>query len=254
MNYGTLAVEGEAITVAPPGEGQTSYYIAPASFHGDWRGYAQLSFEKRSWGGDYYGPDEYGARGDVIVSSGPMSARYDIAPDHSTNWRQFTLPLSGAGWRLSGGARTLGDVLANVTDLRIRAEYGAGTDYSALRRVSLDRTLSAATPKVVDREIYVQVPGPGNGPRLDARKNAYAVGEDIVVDVFDLPAQRSDEWITITPKGAYGGAYKQWMKTGQVRNGTFTFRGLTAPGEYEVRFHQSSGDSIVRARDGFTVR
>jgi hypothetical protein len=42
-------------------------------------------------------------------------------------------------WTFSGGATRLEDVLANVTGLEIRAEYGDGADESGLDNVELAR-------------------------------------------------------------------------------------------------------------------
>jgi len=38
---------------------------------------------------------------------------------------------------LSGGAQSMEDIMSNITELKIRAEYGNGTDYSVLRRVEV---------------------------------------------------------------------------------------------------------------------
>lgn len=125
------------ITATPASDGQTSYFFAPDSFKGDWRGFTSLHFEKMSGGGSYAAPDAYGAYGDVVIISGAKTARMDIGPRHDGKWASFTVPLQEGRWGLAGGARSLEDVLANVTDFRIRAEYGVGDDYSGLRSVRL---------------------------------------------------------------------------------------------------------------------
>ena len=136
VDYGAFQANIGVIESQPAGDDATSYFIAPYELHGDWRSYSRLIFEKRSWGGTYYGPDEYGAHGDVIIRNGDMSARLDIPQDHTQNWQRYTIALDGRGWTLSGGANSLSDVLANVTSLQIRAEYGGGDDYSSLARVT----------------------------------------------------------------------------------------------------------------------
>ena len=135
VNYGKYEALGGVINASPAGDGKTSYYIAPGSMLGDWRRFGALIFDKKSWGGSYYGPDSYGAYGDVVIKSGNKSARYDINADHSGNWRTYRIALSDRGWKFSGGAGSLADIVPNVTELKIRAEYGGGTDYSALRHV-----------------------------------------------------------------------------------------------------------------------
>jgi len=137
IDYGPYEINGTPIDAKPAGDGKTSYYVAPDRYKGNLTTYKHLSFEKKSWGGSYYGPDSYGAYGDVVIKNGNLTARYDINKDHSERWKSYSIPLYGSGWKLSGGASSLRDVLRNVTALKIRAEYGAGTDYSSLRNVVL---------------------------------------------------------------------------------------------------------------------
>ncbi len=138
VDYGKYEAVGGVINASPAGDGKTSYYIAPASMLGDWRRFGALVFDKKSWGGTYYGPDSYAAYGDVVIKRENKSARYDIDADHSGNWRTYRIALSDRGWKFSGGAGSLADIVPNVTELKIRAEYGGGTDYSALRRVKFE--------------------------------------------------------------------------------------------------------------------
>ncbi len=137
VDYGKFEATASQIDASPAGDGKTSYYIAPGDLVGSLTGYGSLVFEKKSSGGSYYGPDSYGASGDVILQSGDMTARFDLEADHSGEWKAYRIPLDGAGWTLSGGADTLGAILSSITELKIRAEYGAGTDYSSLRGVQL---------------------------------------------------------------------------------------------------------------------
>ena len=138
LNLGVEEHREGALHASPPNEGLTSYFIAPDELLGDWTGRSTISFEKMSHGGDYYPPDSYGAFGDVVLRNGEMTAHFTIEQDHSGEWRLFTVPLEESGWVLSGGAQAVDDVLEQVTDFRIRAEYGVGTDYSALRSVFVD--------------------------------------------------------------------------------------------------------------------
>ena len=138
LNLGVQERRDGALFAAPPNEGLTSYFVAPDSLLGDWTGLSIITFEKMSHGGTYYPPDSYGAIGDVVIRSGRMMASFTIEEDHSGEWRRFEVPLGGSGWSLSGGAEALADLLASVTDFRIRAEYGVGTDHAGLRNVSFD--------------------------------------------------------------------------------------------------------------------
>ncbi|SNT24839.1 laminin B domain-containing protein [Antarctobacter heliothermus] len=122
--------------LAPPAEGRTSYYIAPPSFTGSLSDKVALVFEKKSWGGTYY-RDGDTWRGDVVIYGGSMVAAYTIAEDHSGEWRRYVIPLADTGWTLSGRTPSLKQILSNVTRIEIRAEYGAGDDFSILRNVEL---------------------------------------------------------------------------------------------------------------------
>ncbi|KAA3621850.1 MAG: hypothetical protein DWQ08_13545, partial [Proteobacteria bacterium] len=136
VDYGGYTPGASVIQARPAGDGRTSYYHAPAGFLGDWRGYSELSFRKKSWGGTYYDPGSYGATGDVILRNGAMTARFDLPENHDGSNPLYVLPLKEQGWALSGGATSLEHVLSNVTGVGIRAEYGVGTDYSELSEVS----------------------------------------------------------------------------------------------------------------------
>ncbi len=138
VNYGSLEQMGEHVQTSAPGEGKTSYYVAPLHLLGNWANHTKLCFDLKSWGGSYYGPDSYGAEGDVIIKSGNMVARYDLSANHNGNWQSYCIGLNDRNWTLSDGAQSMSDILGNVTDLRIRAEYGAGTDHSSLRNVRLE--------------------------------------------------------------------------------------------------------------------
>lgn len=134
VDLGTPEPLEGGLYLAAPGEGRTSYFIAPAGIIGDLSDRVVLVFEKKSWGGTYY-RDGDTWRGDVVLYNGAMTAAYTIEQDHSRTWRRFIVPLSDHRWTLSGGASSLMHVLGNVTRLEIRAEYGAGDDYSILRNV-----------------------------------------------------------------------------------------------------------------------
>jgi hypothetical protein len=138
--WSVSAAEFEAsaseITAKPGGDGGTSYYVAPALAMGDWSHAQVLRLDKKSHGGSYY-VDGYESEGDIVLEGPAGRAVYLLPKHHSGEWRHFEIPLNDPGWRLSQGADTLADVLSSVTALRIRAEYGAGTDHSGLRNVNL---------------------------------------------------------------------------------------------------------------------
>ena len=133
VNLGTIRIiDNKHIETSPPSEGDTSMYIAPSNWHGNWQNYSFLSFEKKSWGGSYYSPGE----GDVVLSNDTFTARYIIPEHHDGEWHSYTVPLYDDGnWVYEGGATDLSQILQNVTGFQIRAEYGDGTDHSALANV-----------------------------------------------------------------------------------------------------------------------
>ena len=135
MSFGRFEASDAEIIGHAAGDGRTSYFLAPPSFQGDWRKFNRLRFDKKSWGGAYYPPTKHGADGDIVLESGEKRASIALSPHHTGDWRTYEIRLDDDGWRLSGGARSMEDVLANVTGLRIRAEYGEGTDHAGLRGV-----------------------------------------------------------------------------------------------------------------------
>lgn len=137
IDYGTIKTQRYRILAIPATGGRTSYFIAPAELLGDWREHAAVALRIRSWGGDPYGPGRHAADGDVVITSGPLEARYDMNAAHSGEWEEHAIPLRDDAWQLSHDDITLEDILADVTGFRIRAEYGFGTDFSAVSGVRL---------------------------------------------------------------------------------------------------------------------
>ncbi len=117
--------------------GVTGYFIAPAAFHGDWRGASELHVDLKSSGGGYF-TSGYGMQGDIALYNGKKCAWRILPKRPSSSWDRFSIPLSDDGmWNFKGGATNLKDVTANVTDFRIRAEYGTSKDDCALDNVKL---------------------------------------------------------------------------------------------------------------------
>lgn len=111
-----------------------SYFIAPSKYHGDWRKYSKLEMELWSKGGKYF-TDSF----DIILVSGVAKAQRLMLNRPGESWETFTVPLVDDGdWVFSDGATKLEDVLVNVTDFRIRAEFGADShDTTGLDNVTL---------------------------------------------------------------------------------------------------------------------
>lgn len=131
LDMGIIRYEaGEVHAIPRSGDYRVDYYYAPTRLLGDWSDATTLTFEKMSSGGLRYLPayleDIYG---DVVLRNGSMRASYEIPVHHTGEWRVFEVPLDGTGWRLTGGATALADVLEDVTGFQIRAQYGPGKMY-----------------------------------------------------------------------------------------------------------------------------
>ena len=110
-----------------PGESETSYFLAPPESLGDLSGVASLDFELRSTGGDYY-DSGYDYLGDVVLEGAGSVAYATFANSHDGSWQAQSIPLSTEGGCWSVDAATLDQILADVTGLAIRAEFGVGSD------------------------------------------------------------------------------------------------------------------------------
>jgi hypothetical protein len=118
-------------------ENDTSYFVAPPKFNGDWTGYDALRLTLQSSGGTYYSSNR-GYRGDVYLANGAMTAQYDLGHRPAATWEEFRVPLAtSGGWTLGGGATSIADVLSNVTAFHVRGEYGVGGDDAGLDDVQL---------------------------------------------------------------------------------------------------------------------
>lgn len=117
-------------------DGVTTYFKTAGRFSGDWREFRSLKFSIASDGGRYY-TNGYGSRGDVIISSGDIKAIYSLTHRPKPNWETFVIPLrEDSNWILPEGS-TLQNILENVSNLEIRAEYGVGEDCTGLDDVTL---------------------------------------------------------------------------------------------------------------------
>lgn len=121
----------------PPNDDKTAYYIAPNKFHGDWREYDELRLALWSYGGTYYTTD-HSIRGDIYLANDTKTAQLLLQDRPPETWELFSVSLNDSeDWTFDGGAVNLDDVLSNITDFQIRAEYGINTDYSGLDNVEL---------------------------------------------------------------------------------------------------------------------
>lgn len=122
---------------SPPGESRTSYFVAPEAYHRDWGHYSELRFDLWSAGGSSYSSG-YQMYGDVFLANGELTAELLLPARPGETWESFTVALDDSeNWTLGGGATSIGEVLANVTDFQIRAEYGVGNDETGLDNVVL---------------------------------------------------------------------------------------------------------------------
>jgi hypothetical protein len=134
-SHGTVTFGPDSVHHSAPSEGETSYFVAPASMHGNWLSMSHISFDKLSSGGRYYQPYAFGGEGDIVLENGLMRLSYSLPEHHDGQWHSYRISLAGPGWSAWSGATSMQDVLRNVTGVRIRAEYGEGADQAALRRV-----------------------------------------------------------------------------------------------------------------------
>lgn len=117
--------------------GTSGYFMAPAKYHGSWSAYSELRVDLWSSGGTYYKSSST-TYGDIYLASGYATAERLLGHRPANQWETFVVDLrSDDGWAFGGGARTLSDILVNVTDFQIRGEYGDGSDECGLDNVAL---------------------------------------------------------------------------------------------------------------------
>jgi hypothetical protein len=126
-------VASDLLRAWPNNDDTSSFYVSPPL--GDLRNVETLRFDLRSGGGTFYAS----ALHDVIVQGPAGTARRDVVAAHAPGWSRHEIGLGrdDGGWMLDPGTASLDAVLAQVTALRIRAEYGEGEDWSELREVHL---------------------------------------------------------------------------------------------------------------------
>jgi len=120
-------------------DGGTSYFVAPEKFTGDFNVFSTLNFRLVTNGGSYFNSG-FGFDGDISIFNGVSRAFLVFTEDQQPTdvWRTYQIPLNDeSAWEVDDGS-ALSSVLQNVTELRIRAEYGVGADNGGLDDVSLE--------------------------------------------------------------------------------------------------------------------
>ncbi len=134
---------GGAVYILDQVVGGVTYFVAPSAFLGDRSGAfgTDLRFDlKQVYPG---GANPFNAN-DVVLTGGSLTLVYDtpVNPPNGS-WASYAVPLASGGWRvgsLTGALATdaqIQSVLANLSSLRIRAEYQTGADTGYLDNVSL---------------------------------------------------------------------------------------------------------------------
>jgi hypothetical protein len=133
-------------------DGVAGYFVAPPALLGDWRVYGGLRAVLTTAKGAYFGAWDQGGKGDIWIANGTMTASAAFSRPIGSKATDRILRFDRATWTLAGGAASIDDVLARVTDFRIRAEYVRGGTTAALRELAfLPR---AAATEGVEPEIW----------------------------------------------------------------------------------------------------
>ena len=187
VRFGTSGVgrwQGENVTLSNPGsggsngagvldamalgDGENGYFLAPADLLGDWHNAVgmQLVLTLKSGNGSYYGPYDDDGRGDIYIENGAMSASFGFDHPVGFQWTTQTVMFDDPRWQLSGGARSVRDVLANVTRFDVRAEYLNGDTRSAMASIDWLGAAGIAPPQ--------QPAGTGKRPGADPGWQSYS--------------------------------------------------------------------------------
>ncbi|MBK9121273.1 MAG: hypothetical protein IPM18_16950 [Phycisphaerales bacterium] len=127
------------------GPGTFWFFRSPAKFHGDRSAlYGKLlSFDLRSV---HDTPENVGAAPLVVLSNGAQSLWYWNAPNPESTWTAYSIPLdTSAGWLVTSNwlSSTIATeteiraVLAALSNISIRGEFGKGADTGGLDNVIL---------------------------------------------------------------------------------------------------------------------
>ena len=128
---------GGCIKVTDKATGKMNYAIAPFRYLGDWSHATpadslSIDFHLDSKGGSAIYTSAF-----IISGPGGSASSAEIYPGDLT-WTTIDVPLDPAAWTVSSG--DWASILANVTSLRVSAEYVDGTEVLLIDNVVLDIT------------------------------------------------------------------------------------------------------------------
>jgi len=129
------ALDGGYVKLFDRGQGYTCYFRAPLAYHGDWSQFYGGQMSMYLWIG---GPGDYFTRDDVVFYDGSgnrLTTRFG-QPLRTGFFPKYVQLDTSRSWTYNGQPATeqnIRDVLADVADLFIRAEYlDAAGDWAAM--------------------------------------------------------------------------------------------------------------------------
>jgi hypothetical protein len=117
----------------------TMFFTAPSKYLGDASAYygGELRFDLKT----AVTEGAFFAYADVELTSNGTTLAYDCTPNPTTAWQSYVVPIKETGWKMTtitGAAVTAAElkaVLANLTRVRIRAEFSNQYDTGYLDNV-----------------------------------------------------------------------------------------------------------------------
>ncbi len=140
---------GGVLEAFTPGDGINGYLVAPPALLGDWTGAGGLRVTVKTGRGKYVGAYDYGGRGDIYLASDGKTASIAFPQQVGSDWTVEEMAFDAPGWKLGGGARSVAEVLGNLTDFHIRIEYLSGDATAWISLVELLPGSAAAPAPVV---------------------------------------------------------------------------------------------------------
>jgi len=122
---------------ATDGGAQQWYFISPDSWDGDWTSYTggMLRYDI-SILNPALPPYDYFTLDDVQIYSGTDYAAWNSGINPTDSWTSYAVQLVSSNFTVTGSA-SFEDIIANVTELRIRGEYLNFNDREGLDNVSI---------------------------------------------------------------------------------------------------------------------